>query len=359
MTTEHDPPDRSIRPLRAESVTRRSSWMLGVPVDDITLSEAVDAVVDLVRDGREHGRTHQVATVNVDFVVNATRDRRQRSILRRTALSIPDGMPIVWGSRLLGVPMRERVAGADLVPALAERAADDGLRIALLGAAPGVADRAAEMLRAAHPGLLVVADAGPVFSSPTEISPHELASVTEFDPDICFVAFGNPKQELFIDRFRESLGVPVMVGVGGSLDFLVGVKRRAPDWMQATGLEWVHRAWTEPRRLVGRYARDAGWFGPALVRQYWKGRPVPGAGTASVERLADAILIDVRHVSHLDNRSTATVVSAVREARRTSLPIAVVGDPRLLTDPVGGIEDLLVHARDSPELAASGGRGDW
>jgi N-acetylglucosaminyldiphosphoundecaprenol N-acetyl-beta-D-mannosaminyltransferase len=255
--------------------TGRTASILGMPVDDVTMDEAVDRVVELVHDGRLTGRTHQVATVNVDFVVNAVHDAPLHALMQRTSLSIPDGMPIVWASRAMRTPLRTRVAGADLVPALAARAAVEGLTISLFGAAPGVADRAAAMLSDRYPGARVVGDAGPYFRSIDDLSVDDLDTLRAVEADICCVAFGNPKQEQFIDRFGSALGIPVMIGVGGTLDFLVGKKRRAPEWMQRTGLEWAHRAATEPRRLARRYWRDGMVFGPRIARQIWSERRAP------------------------------------------------------------------------------------
>lgn len=253
--------------------------ILGVRVDDVTMDEVIDRIGELVADGRRTARCHQVATVNVDFVVNALEDPQLATIMAATALSLPDGMAIVWGSRLLGTPLRTRVAGADLVPALAERAARDGLRLALYGGAPGVAVRAARLLSARHPDAEIWATAGPVFGRPDELTIADVAPLRDADADICCVAFGNPKQERFIARFGSSLGIPVMIGVGGTLDFLVGEQRRAPRWMQRTGLEWLHRASTDPRRLARRYARDAVVFLPRIGRDAvttrWRRRDSP------------------------------------------------------------------------------------
>ena len=194
-------------------------------------------------------------------------------ILGRTDLSIADGMPLVWGSRWLGTPLRERVAGADLVPALVERAAAEGYRVYFFGAAPTVAASAAAVLRERYPGAEIVADAGPMFADPADMDPAALVPIKAARPDICCIALGNPKQELWIDRFGADVGAPVVIGVGGTLDFVSGAKRRAPGWAQRFGLEWVHRAVTEPRRLIRRYARDLIVFAPRLARQVWATRP--------------------------------------------------------------------------------------
>jgi exopolysaccharide biosynthesis WecB/TagA/CpsF family protein len=320
-------------------VERRAgvAWVTGVPVDDVTMDEAVDRIFDLVRDGRASGRCHQVATVNVDFVVNARHDPALRSVLHRTSLSIPDGMPIIWGSRLLGTPLRTRVAGADLVGALVARAAADGAVVSLFGAGPGIAPRAADVLRRAHPAATVVADEGPVFGDVAELSMDRLQGLRELRPDICCVAFGNPKQERFIERFGAELGIPVMIGIGGALDFIVGEKRRAPAWMQRSGLEWLHRAASEPRRLAGRYARDAVSFGPALVSQAWRGRPATGAPANAVHvEDGDEDVVHLNGDRSADNIVAAELAAALRSAwRHGRRPAVRCTSPASLSKVVG------------------------
>ena len=144
---------------------RPAAVLLGTPIDDITMDESLDVIATMVAEGRRTGRVHQIATVNVDFVVNAAADDRLREIMRATDLSIPDGMGIVWGARFVRTPIRERTAGADLVPALARRAAQAGWRLCLFGGAPGVAGRAADVLRERAPGVDVVVGPAPMVAA--------------------------------------------------------------------------------------------------------------------------------------------------------------------------------------------------
>jgi N-acetylglucosaminyldiphosphoundecaprenol N-acetyl-beta-D-mannosaminyltransferase len=322
--------------------------VLGVPVDDVTIDEAIDRIFELVADGRVRRRCHQVATVNVDFVVNAVRDPAMLTVLQQASLCIPDGMPIVWGSRLLNSPLRERVAGADLVPALVARAVERGARVQLFGAAPGVATAVARLLNERFPGAIVDGDAGPRFDRAAELESSEVQSIRTFGPDICCVAMGNPKQEEFIARFGAELGVPVMIGIGGTLDFLAGHTQRAPAWMQRSGLEWLHRAVSEPRRLVRRYARDASVFLPRLVRQAWRGRRNVRIGQiAIVERRGGGSTIDLTDLRRADNVVAAELTAAIRACLRSDLPIDIVGAVR--QDVFGHIEGLLqLLARVTP-----------
>lgn len=308
-----------------------AALVLDVPVDDVTLDEAVDAIVDLVRRGRHSGRTHQVATVNVDFLVQAVRDRAVHRILALTDLAVPDGMPVVWGARLLGTPLRQRTAGADLLPSLVARAAVDDLRICLFGGAAGVAARAAETLTRRHPAATVFAVEAPPVDADGTIAPSAADAVTaeiiRHDPDIVCVALGNPKQERWIDRYRSAVGAPVFIGVGGTLDFLTGRTRRAPSWMQRTGLEWLHRAAREPRRLLRRYLTDFAVFAPGLVTQMVRGRRRRCQATSLVvDELPHGLMVSLPNAddgASLDNRAAAELCAVLRDARRTSRQVIV------------------------------------
>lgn len=253
---------------------RGAAVILGVPVDDVNMAEAIDDIVRFVRVGRETGRWHQVTTVNLDFVTNAVRDVRLLRLLQRAALNIADGMPIIWGARVLGVPLRARVAGVDLVDTIAARSAAGDLTLYLFGGAPGVAEEAARRLRARHPGATVMhGTSASQFSDVADMDRKLLDDIRAADPDVLCVALGNPKQEWWIEHYGPQLQIPVLIGVGGTLDFIVGRRRRAPDWMQRLGLEWVARMLQEPARLGPRYARDAVVCLPRFVTQWWQQRP--------------------------------------------------------------------------------------
>jgi N-acetylglucosaminyldiphosphoundecaprenol N-acetyl-beta-D-mannosaminyltransferase len=315
--------------------------LLGTPIDDVTMSEALDRIEAMIATGRTIGRVHQIATVNVDFLVNAAHDPSVLDIMQRTDLAIPDGMGVVWGARLTGVPIRERTSGADLVPALAERAARSGWRLCLFGAAPGVADAAAEMLRDTYVGADVVALAAPDVAADGSMNAAALVALRAIDADVVAVALGNPKQERWIARHGTALGAPVCIGIGGSLDFLTGVTRRAPAWMQRWGLEWIHRAMSEPRRLAGRYAKDLVVYLPAIAGQAWRGRRrsaliLPAsveAGTLALRGptrptdwpAGDVFRIDLAGLDRLDNATLAAIVSVRRRARARGETVEVTG----------------------------------
>jgi N-acetylglucosaminyldiphosphoundecaprenol N-acetyl-beta-D-mannosaminyltransferase len=248
---------------------RKLVVILGVPIDLLGVSETLDRIERMVQVGRASGRIHQVATVNADFVVRAQFDPELRYLLQQADLLTADGMPLVWGARWLGQSLEGRVAGADLVPLLAERAAQKGLSIYFLGGEPGVAARAAGLLKQKHPELRVAGIYSPPFSPVLEMETSFLEDIRLARPDILLVAFGNPKQEKWIGMHGSRVGVPVMIGVGGSLDFIAGHTRRAPEWMQRSGFEWLFRMLQEPRRLFRRYVIDLVIFGSSFLRQWF------------------------------------------------------------------------------------------
>lgn len=290
---------------------RAPTVMLGVPIDDLTLDQTLDAIGELVDDGRANGRSHQIATVNVDFLVNALDDPEVRNLLQGTSLNLADGLPLVWGARLAGLPVQERVAGADLVPLLGAVSADRGWKVYFFGSAPGVAERALEIMEERNPGATVSGTSGPMMPDVTDIDDEVLDDIAAHSPDILCVALGNPKQERFIAAHRDRLNVPVMIGIGGSLDMLVGDKKRAPRWAQRGGLEWLFRAAQEPRRLGQRYARDAVVFGPRLTSYLRLLRSHGDAPELAVDVLADQVIVGTHRPSRSDDATFDEAVDAV------------------------------------------------
>lgn len=253
-------------------VPRPPALLFGLPIADVTMSETLDRIGEMVRRGRATGRSHQVATVNVDFMVNALEDATLAEILRGADLCLADGTPIVWMANAFGMPIAERVAGSDLVPLLFDRSQTTGWRIHVFGSSADVARRAEELIRADYPLATVTFEPGPTISDVDVVDDDVLRAIAEVDADIVCVALGNPKQERFIRAHRERLGAPVMIGIGGSIDMLVGERTRAPSWMQRIGLEWVARAVQEPRRLGRRYAHDIRVMAPRLSTELRRSR---------------------------------------------------------------------------------------
>jgi N-acetylglucosaminyldiphosphoundecaprenol N-acetyl-beta-D-mannosaminyltransferase len=203
-----------------------------------------------------------VVTPNADQVVNLEEDTALRAAYSRADLVVPDGMPVVWASRLLGQPLKERVTGSDLMPVLCGIAAQRRLKVFLLGGMPGVAQRAAANLIKAYPGLRVTGTLCPPlgFEHDPAQNAEIVQTIRQSDADLVFVCLGSPKQEVWIDRHLSQFDKGVFLGVGAAIDFCAGTVQRAPQWMRSTGLEWLYRLSQEPGRLIGRYTRDLYFF---------------------------------------------------------------------------------------------------
>jgi N-acetylglucosaminyldiphosphoundecaprenol N-acetyl-beta-D-mannosaminyltransferase len=240
-------------------------WVWGIPFAPFSLTEAIVAVDSLI----ESGRPAYFITANTHYAMLTEMDAGLRAINARAAFIVADGAPLVWASRWQGFPLPERVAGSDLIYELSAMAAKKGYRLFLLGGADGVAEEAARRLSIRYPGLQIVGTECPPFRELTDNEEDALiARIRSTQPDILFVAFGQPKGERWIDRHLAKLGVPVSVQVGASLDFAAGRVRRAPHWMQKAGLEWAFRLGLEPTRLFARYFRNA-WFIMNMVIRDW------------------------------------------------------------------------------------------
>lgn len=244
--------------------------LLGVRVSNIDF----DDLCALLRRWVDERSVHCVFTPNVDHIVRCDRDAAFRDAYDRASLRIVDGMILMWAARLLGKPVAAKLSGSDMVPRLSEVAAREGYRVFLFGAAPGVADEAAERLRDRYPGLTIAGTYSPPmgFEKDEQENGKAIEAVRSANADLLFVALGSPKQEVWMARHRDALGVPLMMGIGATLDFVSGRVRRAPVWMQNAGLEWVWRLAQEPRRLWRRYlVEDSGFIG-MFVREWLRGR---------------------------------------------------------------------------------------
>lgn len=242
--------------------------MFGVQIDALSMSEAVGRLLDWVVQG---GPCRYVVTPNVDHAVVLQEHEGLRRAYAQAALVLADGIPVVMASRLLGTPLPERVAGSDLVPGLFDACGErGGLRVFLMGGAPGVADRAASNIRRRWPAVQVVGTASPPlgFEKDENLNASLLADIGRAHPDVLLVCLGSPKQELWVHQHHGSIGATVTLCVGATIDFLAGHQARAPRWMRRAGLEWCYRLVCEPRRLWRRYARDA-WIFPRLVWREW------------------------------------------------------------------------------------------
>ncbi len=247
----------------------------GAPIDALTLEEAVSVILARAIAG---GPPAYVVTPNAAHLATLQENQVFQAVYRGAWLSVADGLPLVWASRLLHTPLPGRVNGTDLFERLCAGAAERGLSVFLLGGRPGAADAAAEALRRRHPRLLIAGTRCPPPGFERDID--ELGRVDEAiraaHPALLFVGLGAPKQEFWIASHGIRLGVPVALGIGVSFEFVGGMVRRAPRWMQRTGLEWFYRLLTEPRRLWRRYLFGNITFLRLVARQWWAQR-YPGA----------------------------------------------------------------------------------
>ncbi len=224
--------------------------MMGCQMDNLTMEETLDRVEGFIASGRPH----QHVVVNVDKLVKASRDDQLRRIINDCALVNVDGMPVVWASRLLGKPLKERVAGIDLFEALMQRAARKGWRVFLLGAREEVVAGVKRTYEHKYCGLTVAGYRNGYWSGDEEAG--VVQQITEAKADLLFVAISSPKKEQFLGQYQEHMKIPFAMGVGGTFDVAVGRVRRAPLWMQKSGLEWFYRFLQEPRRMFRRYFID-------------------------------------------------------------------------------------------------------
>jgi N-acetylglucosaminyldiphosphoundecaprenol N-acetyl-beta-D-mannosaminyltransferase len=244
--------------------------LFGVEIDRLTMREAVGRLAGWVNDGARPCR--YVVTPNVDHAVLLETNAELRAAYADASLTLADGMPVVWASRLLRRALPERVTGSDLVPALFDSATvERPLRVFLLGAMPGVGERAARRIAERWPHVTVVGTYSPPLGFERDDAENAkiLEMIAAARPDALIVGFGAPKQELWVHAWRDRIDASVALCAGATIDFLAGEKKRAPGWMRGTGLEWLHRCLTEPRRLVKRYARDAVVF-PRLFWREWR-----------------------------------------------------------------------------------------
>ncbi len=222
----------------------RRLMVLGVPVDAITYDGWMRRIGSWVAAG---GGARHVCTVNPEFIMIAQSDPIFFNILNRAEICVADGVGLLWASRHLGAPLPERVTGSDGVPLIARHAAEKGWKLYLLGAAEGIAERAAVILREQQPQLII---AGCFGGSPAPSEEDEIvARINASGADILLVAYGAPNQDKWIARNLPRLDVAMAMGIGGSLDFIAGVVPRAPQWMRARGLEWLYRLLRQPWRL--------------------------------------------------------------------------------------------------------------
>lgn len=218
--------------------------LMGMPLDGLTLADAVERVFAGLADG--HGGA--VLTPNVEVLRQYRRSPELQRVFEATELLVPDGMPLVWASRLQGTPVRQRITGSDILAAVTAEAAVRGASVFLAGGHPGVARRAADRLARDHPGLRVAGH--PCFVHPGPLA-HQVEGLTSAivtsAPDLVYVGLPFAGQVHVIGDLRRRLPGTWFLGIGSCFDFINGDRARAPEWLQRAGLEWAHRIAHEPR----------------------------------------------------------------------------------------------------------------
>ena len=257
--------------------------LFGIEIDAVGMRDAVLQLRKWIDDDVKNRRCRYVVTPNVDHTVLLTGNQPLQESYRHADLILADGHPIVWASRILRRPLPERVPGSELVPKLFDSYQQAGhLRVFLLGAAEGVAAKAAAKMKQQWPNVETVGvySPPPGFEHDADETNYILGRIALSRPDALVIGLGAPKQEIWVHQNIDQVQARVALCVGATIDFLAGEKKRAPVWMQRAGMEWLHRMLSEPRRLVHRYAKDAVVFPQIVCRQFlaqcgWPSRLCP------------------------------------------------------------------------------------
>lgn len=217
--------------------------ILGVGIDCIDSQQALQQIGEFI----ENGEPHQIVTANAEIIYQASKNEKMRNVINAAQMVTADGSGVVWASRQLGQPLAQRVTGIDLVNSICQQSAKEKWKIYILGSAPGVAATAAVNIRNKFPGCNIIGTHHGYFNAKEE--KQILAELEQLKPDVLFVALGAPKQEYWIADHVQKLGIPVAMGIGGSMDVLSGNVKRAPKWMQKMSLEWLYRLLIQPTRF--------------------------------------------------------------------------------------------------------------
>ncbi|WP_025040939.1 WecB/TagA/CpsF family glycosyltransferase [Nitrosospira briensis] len=241
-------------------MTRRIE-MMGCKIDNLSMEETLQTIETFIQT-RE---PHQHVVINVNKLVKASRDDKLRRIINDCQLINVDGMPIVWASRLLGKPLKERVAGVDVFESLMRRSAEKGWRVYLLGAREDVVSTVKQVYAGKYPGLTIAGHRNGYWKPGEEAEVVERIKATQ--ADILFVAISSPRKEYFLGHYQAEMKIPFAMGVGGTFDVAAGKVKRAPVWMRNSGLEWFYRFLQEPRRMFKRYFIENMFFFWLLLKE--------------------------------------------------------------------------------------------
>lgn len=228
--------------------------LMNTEIDNLTMDATMDAIDSLIKEDN----CSYVVTPNVDHIVQLEKDEELKRVYENASLILTDGKPLIWISNWYKTPIKEKISGSDLFPRICVLAAKKGYTMYLLGAAEGVAAKAAKNLMKKYKGLNIVGTYSPPFGfekDKVELKKIE-RQIQEVHPDILIVGLGCPKQEKYMYHHCKELDVPISFGLGASIDFEAGNIKRAPRWMSEHGLEWLYRITQDPKRLAKRYLVD-------------------------------------------------------------------------------------------------------
>ena len=269
-------PERFVKPAAAPPATvsaparqyqrGKTSVVWGLPLDCVAMEQAVTAIQEMI----EERTPRYVITANLNYAMLLDQDESMQKITDDASMILADGQPLVWRSYFSKQDrLPERVAGSELIYRLAERGAAKKWRIYFIGAEPGVAQRCADRLANRYPGLQIAGVQSPPYRALTDAElQQQRQAIIDSRADILLVAFGQPKGERWIHEHYQSLGVPVSIQLGASFDFVAGTAKRAPKIWQRLGMEWAHRMFSDPGRLVPRYASNAKFLFVSLLRDW-------------------------------------------------------------------------------------------
>ncbi len=354
--------------------------LLGLPFHDVTLEETLDYCADAMRDDQQH----YIVTANADFTTQAYEDPDLKKIVFFADRVVCDGMPLVWLSKWFGYPLRERVAGSDMVPRLLDTCAKEGYGVYFFGSDQNTLEEAKVIVEQRYPGLKVVGVDAPPFGAVVEWENDELcAKMRASGAKLLLVCLGCPKQERWIFAHHKECGIPLSIGCGASLDFITGKQRRAPKWMQKSGLEWFWRMSSSPGRLVGRYKKDLFFLVRAsleqaraqrrrsdivqqqsatgapqpdsrVVRLQWGGE-LQAAGLAGApvpESVSKPVVLDASRVTFIDSSGLGRLAQLTRVCRVAEKMLVVVRPSEAFRSAVRAVRmDSLFPILESEEQA--------
>ena len=227
---------------------------MNTEIDNLTMQETLHAIEQLIQEDKNA----YVVTPNVDHIVQLETNKELQAVYKNASLILTDGKPLLWIAKWYGTPIKEKISGSDLFPLLCDMSSEKGYRMFFLGAAEGVAEKAAENLRKRYKGLRIVGTYSPPYGFENNLEEINKIKtmIKKANPHILIVGLGCPKQEKFMYQYCEELKVPISFGLGASFDFEAGNIKRAPRWMTNHGLEWLFRITQDPKRMAKRYLVD-------------------------------------------------------------------------------------------------------